>query len=310
MNKRLIIIRIIIWAAIAIFLSGVLVRGIAYGGANKNIFNFITFSKASPTVQKDETVSLDGCNEIKIDFSSDDIIVRTTDESKMRVIEKSSKKLKENEKFTIKKENNTIKIEKDTININFNIFNFGSLNREIEIYIPKNYIKDLDIHLSSGDVIFDSDINLNDLKCVQSSGDFNANSINANKVLLKSSSGDIKAENLKIKSYNIKTSSGDIAINSLSGTGEVLASSGDIKIEYKDISEYTKVIAQSGDIKLTMSKDLSFEFHGKCSSGDITSNFELNYENEDKNKANAKVGKGPYKKIDVNTSSGDIKILQ
>lgn len=291
MNRRLMKVIISIWIIIALLLSAALVYGIVYGRSNGSMFNFVAFNFGPLKTQKEETLSLENCDEIKLDFSSEDIIIHTTDDSKLKVVQKSSKKLKENEKFTTSTDNNTISIEKAKSIRNINIMFFGYNRRLIELYIPKSYVKNLDIILSSGDVVFDSDVNLNVLKYHQSSG-------------------DLKADNLKVNSYNIRTSSGDIIINNLSGSGEVLVSSGDIKIAYKDINEYTKVTATSGDIKLTIPSNSSFEFHGQCTSGDINSNFQLNYENKRGNKANAKVGNGPYKKIDVNTSSGDIKIQQ
>jgi len=291
MNKRLIKILISIWIIIALSLSAALVYGIVYARSNGGIFNIIAFNKSSLKIQKEETLSLENCNEIKLDFSSDDIVIHTTDDSKLRVVQKSSNKLKEKEKFTVNTENNTISIKKAESIRNINIFFFGYNRRLIELYIPKSYAKDLDINLSSGDIIFDSDINLNNFKCHQSSGDLNV-------------------ENLKVNSYNIRTTSGDININNLLGTGEVIVTSGDIKIAYKDINEYTKVTTTSGDIKLTIPSNLSFEFHGQCTSGDINSNFQLNYENKRGNKANAKIGNGPYKRIDATTTSGDIKIQQ
>lgn len=289
MNRRIIKVLISIWIIIAFFLSAALVYGIVYGRSNGSMFNIMTFNFGPLKTQKEEAISLENCDEIKLDFSSEDIIIHITDDPKLKVVQKSSNKLKENEKFTVYTENNTISIEKGKSMRNINILFFGYNRRLIELYIPKSYVKNLDINLSSGDIIFDSDINLNSLKCHQNSG-------------------DLKADNLKVNSYNIRTSSGDISINNLSGTGEVLVTSGDIKIAYKDINEYTKITTTSGDIKLTIPSSLSFEFNGQCTSGDINSNFQLNYENKRGTKVNAKIGNGSYKKIDATTTSGDIKI--
>jgi Putative adhesin len=63
--------------------------------------------------------------------------------------------------------------------------------------------------------------------------------------------------------------SGNIKIMSLYGSGQVKASSGNIIINYKDISEESTVEANSGNVILTVSKGISFEFYGKCSSGNI-----------------------------------------
>lgn len=306
MNKGLIKALIAIWAIIAVMLTGLIVYAIVYGGNSWNIFRWNGWSLM---VQKNETVPLDNCNKISLDFSSEDIMVQTTDETELRVVEKSNRKLREEEKFTINKDGNTITVKKGDTPIVFNIFSFGYIGRKIEVYIPKSYAKDLDIHVNSGNVTFNSNINLNNIKCAQSSGNFNSGfNITGNEVTLNTSSGNIKAESLETKSYDITTSSGNADISSLSGSGQVSASSGNIKINYKDISDYSKVSAHSGNLKLSLPNTLSFEFDGQCTSGDISANFDLDYKNKKGNKATAKVGQGPYKKVSADTSSGNINI--
>lgn len=310
MNRSLVKILIAIWLVIAVALTGFLAYAIYYNKSAGDVFSFFKWRDVSAsTVQKDENIPLDSFNKINVDFSSADVIVQTTDEPNLRVVQKASSKLKEEQKFTISKENNTVTIKRNTSEMIFNIFNFGNFGEKIEVYIPKTYTKDLDIRSASGDVVFNSDIELNNINCFTSSGDFyGKNNISANNIILKSSSGDISIGDLISKSYKVDISSGDIKINSLSGSGEVEAASGDITISYKDINEYSNVSAQSGNVKLLIPKELSFQFTGKCSSGDINSNFDLNYKSKRGNEAAAQVGSGPYKKINANTNSGDIDI--
>ena len=310
MNRTIIKILIGIWVIIAVGLTGFLVYAIHYNKDAGDVFIFFRGRGLSAlTVQKDEKIPLDNFNKINVDFSSADIIVQTTDEPNLRVVQKSTAKLREEEKFTINKENDNIIIKRSTSPVIYSIFNFGNFGEKIEVYIPKNYTKDLDIQSSSGNVIFNSDINLNNISCTAGSGNLqDGSNISANDVNLKASSGNISVEALMSKTYKVNTSSGNIYIDSLSGSGEVAASSGNVKINYKDIEEYSNVSAHSGNVNLVVPNTLSFEFSGKCNSGDINSNFDLNYKNKRGNEATAQVGSGPYKKINVNTGSGNIGI--
>lgn len=310
MNRTIIKILFGIWVIIAVGLTGFLVYAIHYNKSAGDVFGFFKWREiSSTTVQKDETIPLDNSNKINVDFSSVDIIVQTTDEPNLRVVQKSSSKLKEEEKFTINKDNNNITIKRSSSPVVFSIFNFGNFGEKIEVYLPKSYTKDLDIQSSSGNVIFNSDINLNNISCTARSGNLQGETnINGNYINLKASSGNINVETLMSETYKVNTSSGNIHIDSLSGSGEVAASSGNVKINYKDIAEYSNVNTHSGNVNLVIPGGLSFQFNGKCSSGDINSNFDLNYKNKRGNEATAQVGSGPYKKINASTSSGNIDI--
>lgn len=310
MNRSLIKILIGIWLIIAVGFTALLVYGIYYNKGAGDIFSLFKWRGVSNlTVQKDENISLDNFSKINIDFSSADIIIQTTDGTNMRVVQKSSNKLTDGERFTVTKQDDVVTIKRNNSKINFTIFNFGNFGQRIEVYIPKNYNKDLGIRSSSGNIVFNSNIKLNNINCETRSGNLDGeDNINVEDANLKANSGNINVGALISKSYKINTTSGNIKINSLSGSGEVKASSGNVKVNYKDISEYSNVSARSGNVYLAIPKELSFEFNGKCNSGDIRSSFNLNYTNKRENEATAQVGSGPYKKIKVDTSSGDISI--
>lgn len=309
MNRNLKIIRIVMWSLVALGLTAILILGITNSNGINGVFHFTNIIDPNIAVQKDESLEIKGVNKIIVDFSSSDIIVKATDEENMRIIQKSNKTLKDDEKFQVIQGNNQITIEKEKFGNLSNTWSFGNFKEVIEIYLPKNYNSDLDIETSSGDINFDSDIILSNANFSASSGDILSKyNLQIKDFNIVTSSGDISIETLTTSTYKIKATSGDIKINSLSGSGQVDTSSGDIKVQYKDIEDYSEVTATSGDVKLTIQKGMSLEFKGKCSSGDINSNLDLNYKDEDHHEATANIGNGPYKKINVNTSSGDISI--
>ncbi len=311
MYKRLKIIMIIIWSFIAIFLTSLLVYGIRTGKGAGDFFIDFKGNGISTKLQKEESVYIEDCDKIYLDLSSEDVVISSTEEDKLKVIESSSGTLEEKEKFTLTKEGNTISIRKGNPNTVFNIFSFGHINRKIEVFIPKGYGKDLEVKLSSGNINISNDITLRDVIMSQSSGNFNSrSSITANSISLRASSGNIKANNLLVKAYELDTTSGNIDIAALSGSGQIEVTSGNIAVGYKEIDESSKVKASSGNISLTVPQGLSFEFQGKCTSGDINSSFDLSYKNKRGNDATVKVGNGPYKKLSAQTTSGNIKLSE
>lgn len=303
MNKRMIKLSIVMLVVIIILLIAVLVRGTKYGG------DFMII-RGSEKVQKQEIVDVGNRSKINLlNYSSCNIEIQTTEDSKLKVVQTAYNKINDNEKFTIDKSGDEINIKCDDDHRSFNLFSF-KIDEKIHLYIPKSYVKDLNIEGSSGNIRFLSAIKLNQIKCKERSGNVDSNyEIETNEVSFDVSSGNIRFEKLKTNSYDIGSSSGNIQINSVSGSGKVQATSGNIKVQYDDIKEYSSIETSSGNIHLNVPEGLSFEFNGRCSSGGIHSNFDMNKDSDGKT-ASAKVGNGPYKKIDVKVSSGNINIVK
>jgi lia operon protein LiaG len=310
MNMRLKKILLVMWLIIAVGFTTLLIHGILNKSGSTGFFRLIGNSIESKlTIQKDENIELNTINKINLDFTSSDIIVQTTNEPNIRVVQTSASTLTDDEKFTVTKTDNEVTIKRSNSQNKFSIFHFGKLEEKIELYIPENYNNDLDIRSSSGNIEFFSDISLGNINCNASSGNLVGESnITAKDINLKASSGNIRLDSLISNNYKFETSSGNIRINSLSGSGELQTTSGNIHVESKNITEHLNATASSGNIDLVIPKGLSFEFNGVCSSGNVKSNFDLNYKNKDGNEATAKIGSGPYKQIDLTTSSGNINI--
>jgi len=310
MNRSLKKILIVTWSIVAIGFTALLVYGISNQNGVNGIFDSYNNSMNSDmTVQKDENVDVNNIKNINVNFSSSNVIIKTTDESNIRIIQKSSRTLTNDEKFQIIKKDSDVTIKRGNSKKFFNIFSFGNMQEIIEVYVPKDYNANMDIETSSGNIEFDADIKLSNVNCKTSSGCLVSKSnINATDINLEVSSGDISLGTLITNNYNVEASSGNIKINSLAGSGKLDTSSGNIKVQYKDIAEYSEANASSGNIDLVIPEGLSFDFSGECSSGRVNSNYDLNYKNKKQNEATVKMGSGPYKKISASTSSGNINI--
>lgn len=309
MDRKLKIIMILVWSIVAILLTALLIFGIVTGKSGGSVFSIFNWSGVKTEVQKQESISPDNLGKIIMDFSSENVVITSTEENQIRVVESCSGKLNDNSKFTVTRAGNTVNIEQGSPGIHFNIFEFGHLNRQIEIFIPKSYKNDLEVSLSSGNITINNDLSLNNFKAIQRSGNLGSRgTLTAQEVSLESTSGNITIGSLYVKSYNLEVTSGNIKIDSLSGSGGAKATSGNVNISYKDIAENSNLSSISGNVILVVPKELSFEFDGACSSGNINSNFDLSYKNKGKKQATAKVGSGSYKKINARVTSGNINI--
>ncbi|MGL5354444.1 MAG: DUF4097 family beta strand repeat-containing protein, partial [Clostridium sp.] len=213
MDKKLKTLRKInltLWIVITIFLVGFLLYTIVNANDNGGNFSLFNLTNSETTIQKDESISIDKCTNISLDFSSYNVIIYSTDDDNLRVIEKSNSTLSESEKFSYSKNDTTIAIEKGNSKRIINFFQIGGFNNELELYIPKNYNKNLDVTITSGNITIKNDLNLDKISFSQTSGNFECKqNTTANEINLKSTSGNIKASNLVSKSYEIKTTSGN-----------------------------------------------------------------------------------------------------
>lgn len=347
MNKKLKMIKLFLWIIIAVALLFILAYNISHKSKLGFNINFNGKDFTNMTVQKEESMSLDGCSNVKINFSSEEIKLTVVDDDDLKIIQESSKDLSDDEKFTLDKTGDTIIVQRNNYpHIGF--FEFNGFQR-IQVFLPKKYTKALYLKSTSGDINIVSQLSLSDIDCSSSSGEINLseNIQVGNKASFKSTSGDIKLKGLSAKesSFNsssgtitsagtnlseknkIQTTSGDIRFNELdgdytieassgrikiksllSGSGTIESTSGDIDVIYKGLNDYSNIKCSSGTVHVNVDNNISFEFEGKCTSGNINSNFNLNYTNKKRNEANGKVGDTPYKKISITTTSGDIDI--
>lgn len=286
MKKTSIKILITIWSAILIALIAVLIYFMkSYGDTGA-----FSIKGGNTEIQKQENISLNKCSKISVDFSSSNIIVNSSNDDKLKVVQESSHKISKLRQFVIQKNGNEILIKRNGLFI-FNILNFN-FNEKLEIYIPKKYAKDLSVKTSSGEV------------------QFYGNGLAVNEAYIKSTSGDIKIRNLKCKDYNIKAVSGNINADNIEGSGNINTTSGNIDVRYSEICKYSYLKATSGNVNIKIPKKISFEFYGKSTSGDVNSNFYFDNKNDRKHEAYSKIGNGNYKSINVDITSGSINALR
>lgn len=309
MNKQFKLAMLVMWSIISVALIALLVYGIRTGRGEELVSSTFSSNSGPGGVQKEISIGLEDCDNINFDFSSENIAITVTNEDKIKIVEKASKALKENEKFICEKRGKSIEVSQGDSRT-FKLFNFGTgLNRNLEVFIPSSYKNELNVETSSGNIKINGDLALTKFSGKLSSGNLKSNgSITADEAELRLTSGNITVKELLTKKYSIKASSGNIDVDSLSGSGDVKVTSGGIEITYKDIDEYATLEASSGNVRINLPKELSFEFDGECSSGNIRSSFDMNYKNKKGNRAEAKVGNGPYKKISARVTSGNINI--
>ena len=182
-----------------------------------------------------------------------------------------------------------------------------NLNAKLDVYIPENYKKSMDIETVSGEVNIDK-FAADNFKMYTTSGDVNINSIVASTTDFSSVSGTINIKELSSKSSDFETTSGDIKIETLTGDIKANSVSGSITAVYKEFNNEVKAETVSGDVNLSLPQASEFKVEFSSTSGELENDFPLVITGKvDKRDIKGTVGNG-QKTIRIETTSGDAAI--
>ncbi|WP_210364018.1 DUF4097 family beta strand repeat-containing protein [Bacillus sp. REN3] len=192
-------------------------------------------------------------------------------------------------------------------------FNWSDLDRpSLAIYIPEDYVRDMEIELGSGEVKFSgasakNPMELNELEVEIGSGSMELENLKVDHFNHESSSGDVKMESIRTGTGSFKVSSGSVKVKDYSGRLDADVSSGELEIGMEELKDRINLKVSSGYMGLDLPDDADFYLNGKMSSGDIKCQFPLENKSENKNRLSGKHGSGKHE-IDADISSGNMKI--
>lgn len=219
-------------------------------------------------------------------------------------------------KINVGLDGDTLVISMNSSGIDFSSWITWIMNRGqhtvVNVTVPDKVYQKLAIGMTSGSAesvgISAKNVELSttsgDLKYLQP--DFTTDSLT-----IKTTSGSITALNAATKSYDIRATSGDISVSSLTGTGNIRVSSGNLQIGFKELSGDCYVIMSSGDVALGLPWDTSANIHCSKTSGDIVM---TTFDGTETNSVNVESGDivlgSGGSKINITLTSGDIELIR
>ncbi|MGN7176102.1 LiaG family protein [Cytobacillus sp. SAFR-174] len=243
-------------------------------------------------------------NTISIDVSSSDTVIIPENRNDVRA------ELDGKGKVTVNKSGNEIRVEyKRKWLDGFQFFNNKS---NLKVYVPEDFNKSMSIDIGSGRLNFAGEseskpFELESLDVNMSSGKVSLANIKTDEFEHEGSSGMMDANHLFARSGEIDMSSGKVKIRNYQGKLDAGVSSGHLDIMVGKLIDSIKVEASSGFVRLDLPDDADFILKGKASSGHISSTFELDDEERDKNDISGKHGSGEHD-IRISVSSGKAEI--
>lgn len=289
------LIRIFVYAFIAIVLTGVLVWGIG-GNHNMNFLSFNLFGSSGMNYDDGEYQIGDGeaavedVNEIQVNWTAGNVKVvpyeaDTTGSDVIFFTEESGTQLDEDYEMRYKVEDGVLKIMFAKSNVKFTGV-FQSLNKDLTINVP----------LSA---------ELTDVSIETVSADINLQSTTADRIELDTVSGDVDGTLLVASEMDTETVSGEVNwTQSDFGTVDVESVSGAIDTGFTTMPSDIHMETVSGAMTLRLPENDGFKVDYDKVSGDFDCEFNVKI---NKNMAMYKSGAN---KIQLETVSGNMKILK
>jgi DUF4097 and DUF4098 domain-containing protein YvlB len=303
-----------------------IIFGVYYGNENvtdgfKNLFG------KGIEVNESQMLDLEGISMLHINCVSGDIDVIESDEAKITLAGNvwSTEDLDDFLKVTM--DDDTVIASFDTKTKPFGIFNADVV---MTVYLPSEYILDVDIESASGDISINS-LEFEDLNIDSTSGDTEIMNCKGDTMAIDKSSGDTKVAYADFESIRINSTSGDVNVNDtpanitlisisgdsnfdkVSGSLDIKSTSGRVEASVDGASpEPITIDSISGSVKLYLDSDAAFDISAKVVSGDIDSDFDITFNGMDQDLRKSIRGtvNGGGSQVDITTTSGGIDLIE
>ncbi len=289
---------IIVYAAIAVGLIGLLIFLIHTGGIRTADFSIGGNLKLVNT----QSIKLEGIEDLKIKYSSDDVVFYESDSDELIIKEYMSFTPKEEELTQITKSGKELRLEGMRDGWNGFVLGFNR-NSRMEIYLPAGYKNNIYISTASGNIKSGLILKVREFELTTASGDIEFNEVSGANLTISTASGDIEFNEVSGANLTISSASGDIEFNEVSGENLTISSASG-NLNFKKAEGNRKLSTSSGDIKVyggsgkTEISSISGSIYVQNSIGDFdagTSSGDIKVE-------------GTIGRKDLHSTSGEIKL--
>lgn len=232
-----------------------------------------------------------------------DVEIKTWDSNKVQIQWVNWKHEREIKRFRVetKQEGNTVKVVGTQ---HHSLFSWWKSDHvKFLVMLPKNFNPNIEV--SGGDVNI-QEITGN-VKIETSGGDVVVNKV-IGPVHIETSGGDVGVNEINGDVY-AETSGGDIRLEKVNGNIKSETSGGDIIASVTNDSVDVKCETSGGDITIYVPETAKAQLYASTSGGDVQMKIKNNFQGKIKDDEVSGTINGGGKKISVETSGGDIRIL-
>lgn len=277
-NRGLIITLIILLAVVCIALGVFMVLGIN-GRISFRNFGIFNINKVSKTKILDEVYE-NTFDDIDITTDISNIVIKPSDDNNVRVVIYGNL---DKDKFSVDSSTNDLRINYKGKKCTFFCFNIEM--SKIEVYIPSNYDKNIEVKNAYGDIEIGEFLNA-DITVVEDCGDVSI--IGAKKIDVKNKLGDIKVDQVidakidqdcgdvkvgKVDNITVKNNLGDIKIKSVNNYLNIDEDCGEIEIDDLVLNKNSVIKTSLGDVKIGTTNEIYIDAKTSLGDTDIRNNY-------------------------------------
>ena len=278
-----------IWLVIALFLCGVLVKGMSSSNFGWSFFSVRDLFDGDFNPVDTEVIetnySEDSVESVNVDVVASSISMSVGSSS--RIVVKITTNLPEDRRPVAKMEGDTLSIK--TPSIMKSGFNFNPFKTSVEILVPSSF--------NTSKLAGKRDISLDTI-----SGSIRVENIKAESFNIDSVSGSIKLTDIDADSVDVDSTSGSVSMSGSLGRFQVDNVSGSIRIE-TDVMPSSKCSVEtiSGSVTIALPENNGFTLDYSSVSGSTENKF-TGFRSDRKSRS----GKDIYKNGDIKISAGTI----
>lgn len=204
--------------------------------------------------------------------------------------------------LNIESSNNKVSI---ILRDDFKIFT-GSNNIKLDIYLPKNYSKDINVKNTTGSVNI-AGMTLNDLDIDTTTGKILLEDLTLNKLNTSCTTGGIEADSVKTTEAKARLTTGTAKFSDFTGNIDAKGTTGSISIDYKEFNNNIRAVVTTGSITIRLPEKSEFSLNAHTTTGRISCDFPINISESSKSKLEGQVGSS-RNNIDLDVTTGSISI--
>ena len=297
------IVKIIILSVIA----GLLIALVAWGIAAKSTIYFsagrLMFGEQAVQTEgmaiSDYEADVQEIQNIRLNFVSESIDVVVTDGDTIRIEEKSSRPLKDDELMVCSVSGDTLRADSGLKDNWVEWFNLGWVDIQVTLYVPASYQGNFDLYSTSGAVRV-KDVTPGTLKVNSTSGALYVEDATAANLDMGSTSGAVKASGGEYGGVHLSSVSGGISFAGSADNLRASSTSGAIAVTAENMPAMMDVGTVSGGVLLVLPENDGFTIKTDTVSGSVNNDFAVAHD----------MYKDGGSNISVSTVSGAISIVK
>jgi len=269
-NKKALIARIVVWAAIGLVAAILFVW--ALGGGNIGKWFVFTFAgDDADTVIRTEEIR-EPVDHLDIEWSAGNIQLIPADREGIRIVEKAPDSDRAT-RLQYRVEDGTLIVETDEPG-GFHLLFWKRTQTDLEVTVPRTSYERILVDATSGSCDL-SGLTASELVAELTSGMMTLDGTSAGKADIDLTSGEIRGSDVDLGTVEIEMTSGTLSLDGKLQAISLNVTSGNSKVRNTVLPDRLDAKTTSGNMTFWLPEGQGFSFDLKMTSGDFTSDFPL-----------------------------------